>query len=250
MDWLLECAPTTTFQNPPPIERDTAGFRMTLRDGQIRFEFNEHHASVRSAQDSLANFLRAWEIDAGLRIGAGEIQFVYERAGITDRNPPPPGEAQVIGLQGIASGEAFGIGTIRLSRSSYPEPPKAFTVSPNVETLWQRYEGYLENREPLSSMAYFCLTVIENSVGQQSGRRKAAAAKYNVHLDVLNKLGEITERRGDPATARKMNANLVPHTRREIEWIETAVKAIIRRVGEVEADASVQQIALGDRPAM
>lgn len=37
----------------------------------------------------------------------------------------------------------------------YPDPPKLFILTPDVETLWHRYEGYLQGKEPLSSMAYF-----------------------------------------------------------------------------------------------
>lgn len=250
MDWLLfrlECAPTT-FQNPPPIEHDSAAFRMSLRDGKIRFDFKDHYASVQAAQDSLNDFLRAWEIDVGLRLGPGKVRFVYENARVTERDPPPPGEPVEVGLEfGLKLGLSV---SVSISLPAYPEPPKAFRITPTVETLWLRYEGYLAKREPLPSMAYFCLTVVENSVGQRTGKRKAAAAKYSIHVDVLNKLGEITERRGDQATARKMDIRLLPHTPREVEWIEATVKAIIRRVAEVEARASVQHITIGDLPAL
>src|SRR5713226_6809538 len=131
VDWLqyrLECAPTTTFQNAPPIEYDTAAFRMTLRDGQIRFDFKEHHAGVQAAQGSIADFLRAWEIEAGLTVGAGEVRFVYDHAGISDRNPPAPGEPVEIGIQ--VSAQLGFSASVSVARPAYPEPPKAFKVSP------------------------------------------------------------------------------------------------------------------------
>lgn len=171
VDWLqyrLECAPATTFQNAPPIEHETAAFRMTLRDGQIRFDFKEHHASIEAAQESVADFLRAWEIDVGLAMGPGEVTFAYEDAGVIDRDPPPPGEPQIASVSVSMAGRASVSFTVMVARASYPMPPSMFKVSPTVETLWQRYEGYLAKREPLSSMAYFCLTVVESSLASIS----------------------------------------------------------------------------------
>lgn len=86
----------------------------------------------------------------------------------------------------------------------------------------------------------------ETSGGKESGG-KAAAKRYSVSD---GKLGELTERRGDPMTAKKMDASLVPHTRREIEWIETTVKAAIKRVAEVAAGVTVKQIEMSDLPSL
>jgi hypothetical protein len=250
--YRLECAPST-FQNPPRIDHDTAAFHVTLEHDRIKFDFKEHHATAQAAQDSVADFLLAWEIDAGLKMGPGRVQFVYERADLTDRSPPPPGESQLIGVVAIPSGEAWVSGTLTVARPTYPDPPKAFKVSPDVETMWNRYEGYCAKRELLPAMAYFCLTVIEFSAGARKDAREeareATARTYGIHRSVLNKLGELTAR-GEPATARKMSTNLVPHSRQELEWIEAVVKAIIRRVAEVEAGASGPQIIMSDFPAL
>jgi len=53
--------------------------------------------------------------------------------------------------------------------------------------------------EPLPSMAYFCLTVLE----YQAKNREAAAKQYAIDLKVLKKLGGLTAK-GDPMTARKV----------------------------------------------
>ena len=250
VDWLvyrLEWPSTTTFQNPPPVECDTAAFHVVLHDGQVRFDFKEHHTTVESAHSSVAPFLRAWEISAGLTYGANKVHFVYENAGLTERDQrlgdPTEISAHLSAKFGLSA-------SATVVRASYPEPPKAFVVSPTVETLWTRYEGYLSGREPLSSMAYFRLTVIENSVGRQSGKRKAAAARYSIHVEVLKKLGEITASRGSPATARKMDDSLAPQTPAEVGWIEATVKAIIIRVAEIEAGAAVQPIEMSRLPSL
>jgi hypothetical protein len=109
----------------------------------------------------------------------------------------------------------------------------------------------VRKREPLSSMAYFCLTVLESSVGQKVKKRNASAKQYGIHYDVLDKLGKLTGgTRGEPMTARKMDSDMTPHTPNELQWIEAAVKAIIRRVAEVAAGASVKQISMSDLPPL
>jgi hypothetical protein len=243
--YRLECPPST-FQNPSPVRHETPTFDITLADQKVKFEFKEHYATEKAAQESVAHFLRAWEIDAGLTMGPGVLRFVYERADVIDRNPPPAGETQLIGVVGIPSGEAWAIGTLTVARPAYPDPPKVFKVSPDVETMWNRYEGYVAGREPLPAMAYFCLTVILT----RAGNRQSAAQAYNIQLGVLRKLAEITSCHGDAATARKMVETLIPHTRQELAWIEAVVKAIIRRVAEVEGGQSGPQISMSDFPAL
>src|SRR4051794_11125126 len=121
LSYRIECSPTTSFENQPAVERDTPQFRLCLDDGVATFHMKGHYPTVEDAKNSIAPFLRAWEIDIGLTTRPGEIRFMYDRAGVTDRNPPQAGEAQVIILQGIASSRAFGTGTLRVSRSTYPE---------------------------------------------------------------------------------------------------------------------------------
>src|SRR5437763_736304 len=43
-----------------------------------------------------------------------------------------------------------------------------FAASSIVSTLWQRYCKYRKEKEPLTSMGYFCLTVLEGDAGGRS----------------------------------------------------------------------------------
>src|SRR6476469_10092983 len=93
VDWLsyrLESSPTTLFDNPPAIERDTLQFRLSLCDGTATFHLKEHYSTVEEAKNSIAPFLRAWEIDFGLATRPGEMRFLYEDARVIDRDPPQP----------------------------------------------------------------------------------------------------------------------------------------------------------------
>ena len=67
--------------------------------------------------------------------------------------------------------EAVVAARAQVARPRYPDPPHQFAVSPDVETLWNRYEGHLQGREPLLSAANACLTWLEATHG---GRRNVA----------------------------------------------------------------------------
>ena len=117
---------------------------------------------------------------------------------------------------------------LKVTRSQYPPPPVAFHVTPEVEVLWDRFNRYIEQKEPLLSMAYFCLTLLER------GDRKAAAQAYNIDYSLLRKLGELTSTRGDNATARKATVTK-QLSGDEKSWIEQAIKSIIRHIAEGRA---------------
>ena len=57
----------------------------------------------------------------------------------------------------------------------YPQPPTGLTLDPDdpdVLTIYERFRGYLQDREPLTGMAYFCLSMLEKHL---SDSRNAAA---------------------------------------------------------------------------
>lgn len=242
---------TVTF-DAPPAEWETEAFRIQLADDVATFEMLEHHASEETARKCVDEFLRAWEIDVGVRFGRPEMGFQFEGADVIDREPPPPGSGQVIHAQ-VALAGAIGLAgtvTAHVTRGKYPEPPKGFVASPDVETMWHRYQGYLEGREPLANMAFACLTLLEGN----AGTRKRAARQYAICPEVLDKLGYLTSEVGDDRTARKLKRRKEPrpHTPREIAWVEAAIKASIRRVGQwaFDPEASWPQLTMGDLPKL
>lgn len=244
--YKIETIATVRFDDPPAVEDETDAFRLRLEKGKATFELKDHFSSVEDARNTVDSFIRSWELDIALRFGRQEIKFVFEDAEVIDRNPHSPGSPLVIQTIGINSEEAFGVPTIIVSRREYPTPPRHFRVNPDVDTLWQRFEGYTQGREPLLSMAYFCLTLIET----RAGGRKEAEKLHRIHIDVLSKLGNLTANSGDENTARKIRktSTLVPVTKAETRWIEAAIKAIIRRVGEINSNTSLQIITMSDLP--
>ena len=246
---LLACE-TDTFDHPPPIGREVDAFRMSLADAIVTFDMKEHFASECDAKRCVEAWLRAWELDAALRSGHPVISFAFKNATVVDRDPPPPGTAQVV-MAGSAklTATAFAA-SIHITHHTYPDPPTCFSASPDVETMWFRYNGYVDGKEPLTSMAYYCVTVLE----QSAGNRRAAANMYCVSKSVLDKLGELTSNVGDGQSARKLSRNGTgrSHTLAEIKWIVAAVRALIRRTGEYDADptATLPELTLDDLPGL
>jgi hypothetical protein len=247
--YRLETHESVTFDNPQLVECETSAFRLRLENGVATLALKEHFTSLESARRIADDFLRAWELDAALGIGRREIKFTFQDAHIVDRNPPPPGSAPVTELNAQGMTALAGSITVHVTRRTYPNPPELFKVSPDVETLWQRFEGYLNGREPLPAMAYFCLTLIE---GNANGCRGRAAKLYRISKHVLDELGKLTSRHGDAKTARKVQKDRAfkPLTVSEKGWIEAAVRVIIRRVGEINSDPTLPEISMDDLPKL
>ena len=119
-------------------------------------------------------------------------------------------------------------------------------MTPDVETMWQRYEGYLNSNEPLPAMAYFCLTVLE----AKAGNPDKAAKAYRISKRVLGRLAELTSQHGDEKTARKMPNSPRALTEGEIAWIEVAVTGIIRRLAEHGSGIPLAEFTMNDLPPL
>jgi hypothetical protein len=247
--YRLEFDGPAMFSGTAPFKVDTAAFRVSYAGRTLAVEMIEHHATAESAHAAVQPYLRAWEIDDALTLGRPQISFRFDRAVLIDRDPPSPSEAgvpRIVETIGIASSEKFGSGTVTMSRP-FPRPPTGFVASADVETLFERWRGFLAGREPLPGMAYFCLTVVE-----MYGAQRADAAKhFAVARNVLTNIGRLCAS-GDPSTARKASATPTPLTASETAFLEAAVRALIRRVGEVAASpgGSFAEITMADLPQL
>ena len=255
--YRLETAGNIIYDQPPPVDIDYDEFSGRLERGILTCYMKEHHASIEAAREVVDRYLLGWEIDAALNLGRGAIRFIYNDAQVIDRNPPPLGvplEIQV--SEGVLTMEG-GIANLRITQKGYPKPPKIFRVSPNIETLWQRYQMYLDGKDQLQAMSYFCLTLLELIAGGplaarrgQSKRRREASNMFSIEYDVLNQLGELTSGKGDRLTARKAQTTPIPLTEKERVWIEAAIKQLIRRIGEHSSGQTVPSIKMGDLPPL
>ena len=252
--YRLKTSATTTYKNPPPVKSIRDEFKYHLNDGVLTCYMREHYPAVGEARRVVEDFLHSWEIMAALELGRGEMQFQFEDADVIDRNPPPPGSSDFLHMSGSSVSKFTGsaISELCITRSKYPNPPTAFTVTPDVETLWGRYNNYLDRKELLTSMANFCLTLVESKAYRKGkkGKRKFAADLFKIDEPILKMLGNLTAHRGDSMTARKVSekGDLIPLSGKEIEWIKAAVKILIRRTGELANIQSPQRITMKDLP--
>ncbi len=228
LKYRFESNDALIFDNAPPLERETDEFRMKLKDGLTRFEMKTHYADVPSARAVLERYLRTWEVDAGLIFDCDAIKFRFIEPEIVDRSPDP--DQPPVSVVTVTVTVPVETTVTRIVKPRYPEPPAGFVASPDVETMWTRFQGYRYGREPLSSMGYVCLTVLEAS----AGGRKQAASRYGIDVQVLRKLGYLTSEIGDPKSMRKATSgNTVrAHTPAEVAWVDAVIRRLIRRVGE------------------
>jgi len=84
------------FRDPPPVERERDAFSVRLAGGLLTVTMKEHHSTIDSARARVDPFVQSWEISAALQSRRRQVSFEYEDADVIDRDPPPPGEPQII----------------------------------------------------------------------------------------------------------------------------------------------------------
>ena len=240
--YQVEHGRSVDYSKAKPLDHKEAGFRIKVKDGLVRFEFKDHYAMEEAARAAIEDYIREWEFAAGLCGGPGYFRLRFDCAEIEDRDPTPG----VVELYGGTSRISFTTskGRLLVSPPRYPPPPSGVRLSADVESMYDRYIGHLQDKEPLEGMAYFCLTVLEALF---KGVRKEAAKRYNISRNVLNKIGELSSRRGC-RKAEGMKES--PLTDQERRFLEEATKAMIYRAAEKahNPDSDLRKITLSDFP--
>jgi hypothetical protein len=218
------------------------------RDVEALVTFKADHQSEREAHEAVRPFLEAWLFSAALEEPGRPQPFSLEFAGslIVDSDPPPGQDAKYV----VSGGGSFYVRPPeqQIVIETFGEPPERFAADRHVITLWRRWKRYLDGKDTLAAAAYACLTYVENEVAQ--GEREAAA-NLRVSRRVLQTIGRLTSNVGDEETARKFDPGpRRAHTAAEVAFLEAAITALIRRVGEVAAGGAteLQKIGLADLP--
>jgi len=251
LKYRLQPSDHISYAEPPPLvfENDTARFH--LENNQLRCEMKLHVATSEEARALVDPVVRNWEIEVELARSRGELRFTYENAEIVDRTPSTPGAIR--GHVMAALGGAYSVATCNaeshIIRKNYGEPPVGFRLTPDAESILLRFRGYQNGREPLLSMAYFCLTVVE-SAASGPNRRSNAAKTFGIEADVLRKLGDLTTNRGERASARKAQSSSQPLTNREREWLEATVKQLVSRLCNPPSGYQRTKLTLADLPLL
>lgn len=234
------------YEKPQPVTLTNLLGNFKLADGRLVINPAEHYSDPEQAREIIEPFLRAWEIEADLRGNHKTIRFKFLRAEIVDRaldskNKTTPHSFSVTGTTHIT---IIPRSTMQLILNSYPSPPVTFRSTPEAAVAFNRWMQFREGKEPLQSMAYFVLTVLENN----AGGRKNAAKIYRIDNKFLKEFGRLSSTKGTPANARKFQfgGNMVQLTDQEQHWLDAATRLIIRRLGEHASGADLDQITLDD----
>lgn len=237
----VSSAEDISYENPEPLPFSNHLGDFCLADGVLKVVPSEHFCTGREASEAIEGFLRSWEIESDLKLNLGTIRFTYTRADLVDRNPPPPGEPQIVHLEGCSAITIGAFAHCHVVLGRYPEPPERFSASEYAQYAYRRWLGYRNGSEPLLAMAYFILTLLE----RQAGNRTNASAIFKVDRAVLDRLGSWCSERGSALTARKAKStDFDDLSHIEKEWLERAAKRLIFRLGEQVSGQPLDQITM------
>lgn len=221
-------------------------FDIELFGGEIRFLPKAHFADRNSAQVACRPLVLAWEVAIALEVGSLDVKLQYKSTEIVDRNPTPG----VFHIDAEAAGYAVSFIDANFIRSlrNYPKaPPLDFLLNPESDCIWQRYRMYKEGREPLLSMAYFILSMLE----KPRGGRQSAATTLNIDPAILGKIGKLSSTRGDNLSARKHESALGEALEfHEILWLEKAVENLVIHIGTSPEGRAKKPLLMSDLPAL
>ena len=229
------------------MDHEEPDFHVKIANEKVRFEFKKHHTTVKAARKAIEEYICAWEVAASLKGGANCFKLKFDAGQIEDRNPTP-GMAVLHGLP-LRSEVTISKAFLTVSPPHYPSPPSRSKITPDVQTLYDRYMGYCLGKEHLASMAYFCLTILERST-EKKNSRKVAAETYGIKLEVLKKIGHLSSEKGGQQ-ARKAVGKDEDLTTQDRRFLEEAIKAVIRRAAERahDPDRALPEISMSDLTA-
>ena len=229
------------YEQASPLEENRTNFRVRVEQGRARLELKEHYATVSDARAAIQPFIDQWEFEASLRGGPGKFRLRFDRPEIIDRQPTP-------GEVSVAAHISAGIPRLTVSvtvSKEYPSPPWNGAIditNPDVQTMHQRYTGYLQKHEPLPSMAYFCYEVFTTRL---SNNVVNASQKYKISRNLIEEVAKISSTRGG-AEARKAFGVGEELTTEEKRFLERAVQVMILRAAIVAGDPD-QNLVVIDR---
>ena len=235
--YTIEPGRSVDYRKAQPLNHEEAGFRVKITNQQMRFEFKEHYATEDAARKAIEDYVRAWEFIACLEKGPDYFKLKFDYAQIEDRNRTP--SVMMVYARPVRFAVKVGKATVVVSPACYPPPPSGLKLTPDVQTMYERYMGYLQGREPLPSMAYFCWTMIKDS----------PTTKRDFSGAVRNKIGYLSSKKGGQQ-ARKRIGQDEPLTAQESRFLEEAINVVIRRAAKRAhaPDSNLLQISLSDLP--
>lgn len=227
------------YEQASPLEEDRPNFRVRVEENRARFEMKDHYATVPEARAIIQPFIDQWEFEASLRGGPGKFSLNFERPEIIDRQPTP-------GVISVAAHFSAGAPTASVSvtvSKEYPSSPWKGAIDitdPDVQTMHHRYTGYLQNHEPLPSMAYFCYEVFTKRLSENVND---ASEKYKISRNLIEEVAKISSIKGGKE-ARKALGVGEELTGEEKRILERAIQVMILRAAIVAGDSNQELVAI------
>lgn len=228
---------TVTFDNARPVTSDTDAFTMTASKDGVVFTMKDGYQNESAAKTITEEYLQKWKMICGVQTSPGTIEFEYDYW--TDINGEK--KKSVISSCTIAW-------KIYNSYDHYPAPPSTFMITPDVQTMYDRYQAYRQGKDRLLSMAYLIVTILIMDTGTVGD----SADKFKIANKVIKKLKRFCAS-GDRSQARKVHkgSDFKALTNKEVQWVESSCKQIIERVGLIEGGTpDLPQITMDDLPPL
>jgi hypothetical protein len=224
----------------PPLSHSTAHFDLRATEKEATFTFRTHFPSISEARKIVDPFVTAWGILSGLNSHPQDFRLEYDRADVLDRNPS---KGSVITGTALQSFSIIQDARVTAVRPSLPEVPFEFCVFIDVESMYAQYKLYTEGKIPLPQMAYFCMTILCYN--------KDAPKYYEISNKIIKKAKQLSTKRGG-SIARKAVGTAKEFSENEKQWLEAAVKLLIRRAGVRAASpsGSLRQLTMADLPSL
>jgi len=245
LEYRIVCDPKRiNWSSAAPAVFEADDFTVAVKDQRAVFRFRPqiHYGSEDEAKAAVESYRRNWEFMAGLVRGPDAFTLRFVQSRIVDR-APTPSNLPVLEVSGALVVDITGTVNLTLCPARYPEPPTPGTITrtPDIDSMHHRYLGWRAGKEPLPSMAYFCLTVLESMA---EGRR-AAAKKFGISSKVLEKVGTLSSGAGG-TLARKGEGLKQPYTPDDEKFLAVAIQHMILRAAEVaqNPDGERQQITI------
>ena len=228
------------YDNAAPLEHEDDQFKVEVTNRKVTFRPKEHYTSIEEAKAAVEPFVRRWEFLATLESGSRTFALRYSRAEVIDLNPPPtpPG---VIRVDAGPIGMHWTVSTPRVivGKGSYPRPPSGSALNPDaseVRDMLSRFDQYHLGRARLADVAYFCLTVLEESFPKRVNDRRGKVSRYyEISPIVIDQVGRLSSAKGGPLEARKGSGRHEDYTQEDRDFLVNATRAFIRRAAEKAA---------------
>jgi hypothetical protein len=242
LKYELDTGKLFSFECSKILKDDTPKFSVELNNNNVTFKMKENYDSVNEAKKIVDKYLEAWKVKITLDYRIPNVQFIFKNCEIEKDDGNKMNQRQITSTISAATKKV---------EPDYPLPPKKFTVTNDVRSMWERYKNYLQNKEALQSMAYFCLTVLLYRFKTLSKSKHKAAEYYRIHEKVLKKISKLTSIKGSSTDARKKTTEKYDQlTDNEKKWLEEAIKTIILRaaaISEIPKD-KLRKITMNDLP--